>query len=203
MSTEILSRARYSNQSFQRIRLDAIELVSSQFHNCLFKDCSMAESVLRGCRLVGCTFRRCDLGLVGVPNTAFVTTRFEDSKLVGIDWTRADWTTGRLPHPLAFHRCALNHSTFIALVLREIEITDCLAIDVDFREADLSGADFSGTDLAASLFLHTNLSGADLSRARNYRIDAQQNTLKGAKFSLPEAMSLLYSLDITLDDEPA
>jgi fluoroquinolone resistance protein len=202
VSTEIQSRTRYSDQSFPRIRLDAIELVSSQFHNCRFQDCSLAESVLRSCRFVGCTFRRCDLGLVRVPNTAFATTRFEDSKLVGIDWTRADWTTGRLAHPVAFHRCALNHSTFIALELPGIEITDCLASDVDFREADLSGADFSGTDLVASLFLHTNLSGADLSRACNYRIDAEQNTLKRAKFSLPEAMSLLYSLDIILEDEP-
>lgn len=36
--------------------------------------------------------------------------------------------------------------------------------------------------------------------ARNYAIDPTQNTLKKAKFSLPEAMSLLRSLDIELID---
>jgi fluoroquinolone resistance protein len=201
VSTGIRSRTQYNDQLFQRVRLDAVELISSPFHGCIFKDCSLVESVLRGCRFVNCTFRGCNLGLVAVPDSTFASTRFEDSQVIGIDWTRADWSTGRLPHPLAFSRCALNHSTFIGLELPGIEITSCIAIDVDFREADLSGADFTDTDLADSLFSHTNLTGADLGRARNYRINAEQNIIKGARFSLPEAMSLLYSLDIILDDD--
>ena len=74
-------------------------------------------------------------------------------------------------------------------------------MDVDFREADLSQADFAGTDLSDSLFLATDLTEADLSRACNYRIDPSQNAVKKAKFSLSEAMSLLYSLDIVLVEE--
>jgi hypothetical protein len=35
---------------------------------------------------------------------------------------------------------------------------------------------------------------------RNYRIDPGQNILKQARFSLPEAMSLLHSMDIVLVD---
>ncbi len=62
--------------------------------------------------------------------------------------------------------------------------------------ASLPGSDFSGTDLAGSLFNATDLSGADLSAARNYAISPAANRLKGAKFSLPEAMALLYCLDI-------
>lgn len=49
-----------------------------------------------------------------------------------------------------------------------------------------------------TLFSNTNLTEADLSAARNYHITPGQNVLKRAKFSLPEAMSLLYSLDIDL-----
>jgi fluoroquinolone resistance protein len=45
------------------------------------------------------------------------------------------------------------------------------------------------------------LSGADLSQARNYMIDPGLNELKKAKFSLPEAMALLYNMDITLTGE--
>ena len=74
-------------------------------------------------------------------------------------------------------------------------------MDVDFRECDLSQADFAGTDLADSLFLATNLTQADFSRARNYQIDPSQNIVDEAKFSLPEAMSLLYSMDIVLVEE--
>ena len=74
-------------------------------------------------------------------------------------------------------------------------------MDVDFRETDLSQADFAGTNLCDSLFLATDLTEADLSQARNYQIDPSQNTVRKAKFSLPEAMSLLYGLDIVLVEE--
>jgi hypothetical protein len=46
-----------------------------------------------------------------------------------------------------------------------------------------------------SRFLHTTLTGAS-----NYAIAANLNTLKGTKFSLPEAMNLLHSLDIVVTD---
>ena len=76
-----------------------------------------------------------------------------------------------------------------------------MAHDVDFREADLLQGNFDGTDLSESLFFNTNLSKVDFAGSRNYAISPEKNTLKGAKFSLPEAMSLLFSLDIVLMDD--
>ena len=96
----------------------------------------------------------------------------------------------------------MSHSTFIGLELSGIEITECVATDVDFREANLSEADFRGTDLSESLFINTNLRQADLREARNYRIAPGENDLTRARFSLPEAMSLLYNLDIDLSEGP-
>ena len=104
-------------------------------------------------------------------------------------------------NPVGFFKSDFSHSTFIGLRLRGIQIRDCVAVDVDFREADLSQADFAGTDLSQSLFSNTDLIEADLSRARNYHIDPGQNVLRQARFSLPEALSLLYSLDIVLVEE--
>jgi uncharacterized protein YjbI with pentapeptide repeats len=94
----------------------------------------------------------------------------------------------------------LDHSTFLGLKLPGIKITDCVVRGADFREADLTGAIFSGSDLQDSLFGATDLTMADLSRARNYLIHPVKNTLTGAKFSFPEALSLLHSLDIQLVD---
>jgi len=44
------------------------------------------------------------------------------------------------------------------------------------------------------------LTEADFTGAKNYAIAASSNTLKKTKFSLPEAMGLLYSLDIVLTE---
>jgi fluoroquinolone resistance protein len=195
---KISSQAHYVDQAFRDAHLEHAELLCSEFHDCVFFHSSFAQSVFRRCRFVNCVFRECDLSLVEVPECRFTQTRFERSKVIGVNWSEADWPQTGLANPIGFVGCAISHSTFMGLSLPRMEVRDCVALDVDFREADLSQADFAGTDLSQSLFGNTNLSEADLSRARNYHIDPGQNTLKQAKFSLPEAMSLLYSLDIIL-----
>lgn len=198
---EVLARTAYDDQVFRKLNLERARLDANEFYDCTFIRCSFVEAVLHSCRFVGCVFQHCDLSLIQAPASTFSDTRFEDSSLVGVNWTQADWPAARLGEPMGFCRCALNHSTFLGLNLREIQIKDCVAVDVDFREADLTRADFSGTDLSESLFLNTNLTKADLSSARNYHIAPGQNVLKKARFSLPEALSLLYSMDIELIGE--
>jgi len=191
----------YTDQVFKEVHLEQAHLVSNEFHDCTFDRCSFVEATFQGCRFVNCVFQHCDLSLVQVPDCSFAATRFESSKVIGVNWTKAHWPATRLWDSIDFFKCAISHSTFIGLNLRRIQIQDCVAMDVDFRESDLSQADFAGTDLSDSLFLATDLTEADLSRACNYWIDPSQNAVKKAEFSLPEAMSLLYSLDIVLVEE--
>ena len=200
MTALISSETRYTDQVFKDLHLDAIQIISSEFLDCVFSDCSFAESVFQKCRFVNCAFQGCDLSLAKVPESIFSTTRFEDSKIIGVNWAQAYWPISGLGKPISFIKSAISHCTFIGLSLKGIQVKDCVAVDVDFREADLSQADFTGTDLSESMFSSTNLSEADLSRACNYLIDPGQNVLKGAKFSMPEAMSLLYNMDIILTD---
>lgn len=191
----------YSDRVFEKIRLEQAQLASNEFYDCTFDHCSLVGSTFRTCRFVSCVFRDCDLSLIQVPHCSFTTTRFEKSRVIGVDWTQAHWPAKGLGEPIGFSECAISHSTFIGLKLPRIRIRGCVALDVDFREASLVKADFTGTDLSGSLFLGTDLTEADLSQARNYRIDPSQNVLKRAKFALPEAISLLYSLDIVLAED--
>lgn len=177
------------------------EILSSRFWDCTFRHCSVVESSFRDCIFVNCHFLHCDLSLIRIEGSSFSGTKFEKSKAIGIDWTRGDWPKIQIRHPLVFQECVLSHSTFIGLDLEELVFTGCQATDVDFREANLTKADFSNTDLSNSLFLNTVLREADFQRAFNYEIDACQNEIEKAKFSLPEAMSLLYSLDIDLSED--
>jgi uncharacterized protein YjbI with pentapeptide repeats len=200
MRSLIRSQDHHTDRTFREVYIEQSELASCEFYDCVFLHCRFTETVFRGCRFVSCTFRRCDLSLVQVPESTFSSTRFENSTVIGVDWTQADWPPAGLGDPIAFLNCAISHSTFIGLRLRGIQIRDCVARDVDFRETDLSYADIGGTDLAESMFIHTDLTEADLSRARNYSIDPGRNVLTKARFSLPEAMSLLYCMDIVLTE---
>jgi uncharacterized protein YjbI with pentapeptide repeats len=128
-------------------------------------------------------------------------TLFENTKVIGVNWTLANWQEKGIWDPIQFKKCALNHSTFLGVNLSGIKFRRSEAVNVDFREADLSRVDFAFTDLTDSLFNSTNLAGADLRYAKNYQIDPTKNKIEGAKFSMPEVMALLYSMEIEISEE--
>jgi fluoroquinolone resistance protein len=100
---------------------------------------------------------------------------------------------------IAFKDCQLNFSNFRMLKIPGVKMTGCEVKDADFTETDLSKGDFTGTDFEKTRFFKTNFSGANLKSARNYYIDIQNNTIKKAKFSYPEVLTLLNSLDIIIE----
>lgn len=138
--------------------------------------------------------------MMKVKGCSFVEAEIKLSKVIGVNWIEAAWDTAGFLRALSFEDCAINLSTFFGLHLKEIVIKDCTALEADFSEADMTKADCRNTDFAKCRFIQTNLTGADFVGAKNYMIDARINTLKKTKFSLPEAESLLHSLDIILVD---
>jgi len=194
------TQTEYDDESFEGLVYRSRELDSKEFHGCVFTRCSFVETSFRNCRFSHCTFTECDLSLVQVPGCSFAQTRFERSRLMGINWTEASWPKRGFLNTIDFFDCLTSHSTFIGLHLKGMNMTGCVAKDVDLSEADLRQAICTGTDFADSRFSHTDLAEADFTGASNYAIDATINTLKKARFSLPEAMSLLHSLDIILTE---
>ena len=78
-------------------------------------------------------------------------------------------------------------------------MVNCEAKEVEFTEADLSQGNFSGTDFENSQFAKTNLAKADFRGAKNYFLDIRHSNIKKARLSMPEALSLLTSLDVIID----
>ncbi len=188
----------YSERVFENLQLKSAAISSRKFYACAFKHCDLTGASLRFCKFQECRFESCNLSLLKAGASGFPGTVFKDSKLTGVNWTEADWPRLRLAGPPQFHNCVLSDCNFLGLPLAGAEIKNCLAREADFREADLSGADLAGTDLSGCLFGGTNLTKANLAGARNYAINVKTNQVKDAKFSLPEAMSLLYCLDIKI-----
>jgi fluoroquinolone resistance protein len=201
MDRAFAAQTEYTDRTFKRVEARGQTFEHREFYDCTFVDCAFAESVWQRCRLSNCTFRDCDLSLVKVPDSAFRDVQFERCKVIGVDWTAAAWgPKGGVLNAVRFSACVINYSTFIGLSLHKIAFAGCTAKDVDFAEADLTHADFRRADLTDSRFWQTNLTGADFTGATNYAINASINTLKGTRFSLPEAIALLHSLDIVLTD---
>lgn len=196
------SEKEFDFQEFKGLNLPNEHFEHKTFISCGFEKCSFRESVFSHCKFQDCKFQHCDLSLVTLKECSFKNTLFENSQLIGVNW--ADTSLAQMKHVLAkpvdFVGCVLNHSTFMGANLKNVRLTKCVARDVSFEEADLSHANCTFTDFSDSRFLRTNLTETDFTDATNYSIAANLNTLRKTKFSLPEAMSLLYSLDIVLKE---
>ena len=193
------AETEFEGETFRGVAWADGDLARRSFDGCTFLRCNLARANLRGTRFTDCTFKECDLSVATVNDCSFQEARFEDCKLVGVNWIDAHWPRRGGLNSLTFLRCILSHSTFAGLSLKRMTLKDCTAIDVVFSDADLTETDCTGTDFSESRFFHTNLTKADFRGATGYSIAPDQNTLRKTRFSLPEAISLLHSLDIVLE----
>ena len=193
---------QYTAKSFKQLEAPLQTVESILFRDCTFMKCKLNEATFQQCTFENCTLTGCDLSLIKLPRTRFKGTHFTECRLAGINWCAADWDWQRLlsPERVAFDHCLLDHSVFIGLDLARVQFTNCKARHLDFESANLTGADFSGTDLSATRFVNCDLSEANFVGAENYQINAAENTLHQARFILPEAIALLHSLDIVLEE---
>jgi len=203
MENDNLKETEYNDMEYKNLEIRESRIQLKDFNSCTFTKCNFNGTYIQRCRFRDCTFLHCDCSLINVKDSSFANTRFEDSKLTGVNWTQSEWAANKLTQKtIDFYRCVMNFSTFMGLDLEKVVLRNCVAHEVSFEEADLSFADCVGTDFENSRFVRTNLTSADFRGAINYLIDPTLNTLKRTKFSMPEAMSLLYSLNIILEDLP-
>ncbi len=198
--TVIEDGQQYEGDIFTALIVPAQAYTHIDFSACHFDRCVFTESAFAHCSFTDCRFTGCDLSLARVPGSRFTDSRFHASKLLGIDWTKAgNAVISKLFLSVHFDDCLLNYATFFGLTLRRGRFVGCIAREVDFRDADLTEAVCTQTDFTGSKFHHTNLTKADFRHATGYTINPATNTVTKARFSLPEAVSLLSGFDIVIE----
>lgn len=188
------SREYYIQETFFNVSLADEAVESIEFEECGFNGCSFISCKFLRCKFINCKFYDCITSAINSVDSIISDISFDRCKVIGWDWTKASQL-----HGLSFTGCQLNYSNFAALKLSGIKMISCDAKEVNFNGTDLRDGIFTGTDLERSIFHKTNLTKADLRGAFNYTIDARNNTLKKTRFSLPDALSLLNSLDIIIE----
>lgn len=191
---------QYFEIAFEKLLVPNGHYKDCEFEECQFSDCDFSGTTFEKCKFLNCLFERCNLSLVGFLHSRLFDVKYQDSKLVGIDWTRADWAAYHLDFELSFQRCILNDSSFFGLTLNNLVLDECKLHDVDFREGDFRDSSMTYSDFAHSIFMRTNLQRVDFSESTGFAINVLENQVKEAKFSRYEALSLLESLGIELVD---
>ena len=185
-------------ENFKGITLHGKKITKAEFEDCTFISCDFSESFFASCRFIECRFENCNLSLMKLTSTKMSDVTFDACKMIGIDWTMADWKSLLSAEPIKFIECILNDSNFFGLDLEGLVIKESRAKEVDFRNASLKKANFKETDFKGALFENTNLEEANFTEAQNTNIDIHKNKLKGAIFSRYEALYLLETMGIKL-----
>jgi len=184
----------YSQEKFASLAISAEHVASVKFDECTFADCRFIDVKFEKCAFVDCAFQDSVLSAISPVDTRFLRPRFVRCKVIGFDWAKA----GKL-ESLDFEDCQLDYSNFSSLHLARIRMEKCSAKEVRFTEAKMVDGVFTGTDFLGTTFFKSDLTRADFRRAKNYGIDVKNNIVKNARFSLPEALSLLEGLEVRVE----
>jgi uncharacterized protein YjbI with pentapeptide repeats len=171
----------------------------SEFHTCTFVGSNLSEAIVSDTRFVECRFERCDFSLWKPTDSLIGGCHFEDSRLLGIDWTLADWPRVALYEANVFLRCDLSMGTFVDLELGSIQFSECRLRESSFRFARMAGADLRGSDCLGADFHGADLSGAGLVGAVGLLVDPLSSKLRGATVDAATGMAILDSLGINLE----
>lgn len=97
-----------------------------------------------------------------------------------------------------FKESILECCDFADMTVKKSSFVSCKVYECLFKQVNLSESKFTNCDLKKSTFHLCDLSKCDFTDATNYLIDPRTNNIKKARFSMPEAVRLLESLDIVL-----
>lgn len=173
----------HDRKEYMRCRFIKCKFISSHIDNCIFRDCEFRNSVMS--------------------NVLFNSSKMYNSKLIHSTFLGINWNSllgkGKGSRPFtstenclfkycAFHAMDLSKHLFAGSQFHESVFTDCNLLKTDFGSVP-----FEGTQ-----FVRCNLEEADFRQARGYVIDIKTGKLKNAKFSLPEVIDLLRTLQIDI-----
>lgn len=190
-----LSEDYHKNKTFENLSVPGGEVTGATFDRCTFLRCNLQQTVFDECTFNNCTFEGCDLSLIRFKSTTFNIVNINNSKAIGIAWRECS-----NPVYVGFKDSQVSYSSFYGKKLKKMQMVNCVALEADFTACDLQQSSFERTDLAGAHFSDTDLTQANFAGARNYEINPATNRIKGAKFSLPDALSLLNYLDIQVVD---
>jgi len=189
---EFVPGSEYEGVVWDHFDFTPCDLAEAQFVRCRFAGCDFSGVVLAATRFEDCEFEDCNLSNTVVDHTRFDGARFTGCKLVGLNFGSSD----PLVFSISFEKCLLRYVNFSQVRWKGAVVTDCDALETDFRGTRAPGADFTRTRFRGCRFSGADLAGADFSHAEGYDLDLRTENLRRAVFTLPEALNLLVPFDL-------
>lgn len=193
----------YCGEVFSKLELAGEGLSGLLLEDCLFQSCRFTELSLVNCRFSGCRFVDCKVAAPKLRGCQMFSCDFENCALSGVDWSalldERKREMGFLPFD-SLNGCSLRHCVFFGLDLKSFNFSRTDLSGSVFDGCRLEGASFQECRLGGASFAQNDLSGADFRGAEEYFFSLESNRVKGARFSLPEAVNLLSALGVVIEE---
>ena len=187
------------NEQFTNLNIAEETINDREYVDCRFENCAFEALTLVHCRFTDCVFINCTINDIKTKSSEVKFAQLHNCSIRGVNWGLL-MPTGGFGEPIdKLENCSLKYNHFMRMNFRRFNWTGSSITGTTFAECNLQESNFSGCDLTDSEFFRCNLEKADFRDSKDYRIDVPGCQMKNARFSMPEAVNLLYSLGIKVD----
>ena len=190
----MLKKIEYEDELFSKLDAGSLKIQDKTYIDCRFENCKFIGTDFSYSSFEDCLFDNCNLSLTIFNGARLRNAVFENCKLVGVNFKQCD----RFIFEVHFKKCLMQSCNFSELKLRNSLFKESRIFECDFVRTKLIGADFKNSYLTDSIFDNSDLSKADFEDAVGYNINPLNNKLVGAKFSMPDVVSLLNVFDLKI-----
>ena len=187
----------YESREFRQIEYKE-EIKEINFTDCEFYNCTINEIEIRNCNFRSCKFYNCTVLNVKFKFTDMLDCEFYKCLLIGVNWTDLAQKFSVTKPFTKVEACELRYHIFERFNLKAFSFKECSLEGSIFEDCNLEGASFEGCNLKETQFKNNNMNKADFRDAKDFAINIYENKVKNAKFSYPEAISLLTEIGIKL-----
>lgn len=189
----------YENKLFENIKLNGQVLNDMEFTECEFRECSFENCQINRCSFHSCIFSHCGIISLRSKDSQIRFAEFSKCNLIGVHWNELIIKRAVFEPIKKMTNCFLKYNTFMDINFTRFDFSGSSIQESVFDECVLKESVFKGCRLEGTQYLNCDLQKADFRETSGYQIDITANKLKGAKFSFPDVINLLNSLEITID----
>jgi len=185
----------HEEESFENLILTGKAMKNLTYENCTFINCDLSEVSFSFSKFIDCTFTGCNLAMAKLAGSQLKSTLFTGCKVLGVNF--ADCSDSLFS--VSFDNCTIDFAAFAGKKMLKTSFKNSSLKNIDFSDCDLSGSLFLNFDLDNAVFNKTILKEVDFRMAINFNIDAENNNIRKAKFSLHGLAGLLNKYNLTID----
>ena len=179
----------FAGTSFAEETRDGFEYIE-----CVFRKCDFSYAAFLDCSFEDCVFENCNFSMTKMDRSVHESSGFGHCKIQGVDFGQC---AGGM-FKVHFMFSSISYSAFIGKKMPKTVFSHCDLKAVDFSSCDLSDSRFDLCVLPDCIFHDTQLDTVDFSSASQYRIDPENNSLKGARFDVSGLSGLLEQYGIVI-----